>query len=80
MALAWLLTRPGVTSVIVGARTERQLADNLETVTLELPAEELARLEELSRPPLIYPHWHQAQNSTDRMSDAQRSLLGQFLD
>jgi aryl-alcohol dehydrogenase-like predicted oxidoreductase len=80
VALAWLLARPGITSVIVGARTEQQLVDNLEAATLQLSAAELARLEEVSRPLLIYPHWHQAQNATDRMSDAQRSLLGPFLD
>jgi aryl-alcohol dehydrogenase-like predicted oxidoreductase len=80
VALGWLLARPGITSVIVGARTEQQLVDNLEAATLQLSAAELARLEEVSRPLLIYPHWHQAQNATDRMSDAQRSLLGPFLD
>ena len=79
VALAWLLTRPGVSSVIVGARTDQQLTDNLETVTLELTAQELARLDEVSRPVLIYPHWHQAQNATDRLSEAQRSLLDPFI-
>ena len=79
VALAWLLARPGITSVIVGARTEQQLADNLEAATLQLGPAEMARLEEVSRPLLIYPHWHQAQNTTDRISEAQRSLLGPFL-
>jgi aryl-alcohol dehydrogenase-like predicted oxidoreductase len=79
VALAWLLARPGITSVIVGARTEQQLVDNLEAATLQLTAAEIARLEEVSRPLLIYPHWHQAQNTTDRMSEAQLSLLARFL-
>src|SRR5450755_2012872 len=45
VALAWVLARPGVTSAIVGARTEEQLADNLAAATLELTADEHARLE-----------------------------------
>jgi aryl-alcohol dehydrogenase-like predicted oxidoreductase len=80
VALAWVLGRPAVTSVVVGARTEEQLADNLAAATLELTAEEHARLEEVSRPPLIYPHWHQRKTASDRLSDADLSLLGPFLD
>jgi len=80
VALAWLLARPGVTSVIVGARTDEQLADNLAAADLELSAEETARLEKVSRPPLIYPHWHQAKTASDRLSKADVSLLGPYLD
>ena len=49
VALAWLLARPAVTSVIVGARTSEQLADNLGAADLTLSKVELARLEEVSR-------------------------------
>ena len=76
MALAWLLARPGVTSVVVGARTEEQLADNLAAAALELSADEQARLEAVSRPPLIYPFWHQRDSAADRLSDADLSLIG----
>lgn len=55
VALAWLLTRPSVASVVIGARTDEQLADNLRAATLELSVEELDRLERVSRPRLIYP-------------------------
>jgi aryl-alcohol dehydrogenase-like predicted oxidoreductase len=79
VALAWLLSRPGVTSVIVGARTEEQLADNLAAASLELSAAEAARLEEVSRPPLIYPHWHQRKTASDRLSEADLSLIGPYL-
>jgi aryl-alcohol dehydrogenase-like predicted oxidoreductase len=75
VALAWLLTRPGVASVVIGARTTEQLSDNLASASLELTDEELDRLERLSRPPLIYPYWHQAAAATDRLSDADRALL-----
>jgi aryl-alcohol dehydrogenase-like predicted oxidoreductase len=76
VALAWLLGRPGVTSLVIGARTEEQLADNLAAADLELSGDEVARLEEVSRPPLLYPYWHQARTASDRLSAADLSLLG----
>jgi aryl-alcohol dehydrogenase-like predicted oxidoreductase len=79
IALSWLLARPGITTVIVGARTDEQLADNLAAVELELTADEHARLEEVSRPPLLYPFWHQCNTANDRLSDADLSLLGPHL-
>jgi aryl-alcohol dehydrogenase-like predicted oxidoreductase len=80
VALAWLLGRPGVTSLVIGARTEEQLADNLAAADLELSAEERARLDELSAPPLIYPHWHQAKTAADRLGPADRAWLAPYLD
>jgi aryl-alcohol dehydrogenase-like predicted oxidoreductase len=79
VALAWLLARPGITSVIVGARTEEQLADNLAAAALELSPEEHARLEKVSRPPLLYPFWHQRASASDRLSEADLSLIGPHL-
>lgn len=80
VALAWLLGRPGVTSLIVGARDEAQLADNLAATELDLSAAESERLERLSRPPLLYPYWHQAASLGDRTSPADRALLDNFVD
>jgi aryl-alcohol dehydrogenase-like predicted oxidoreductase len=57
VALAWLLARPGVASVLVGASRPEQLTDNLRAVELELSAEELERLDAASRPPVQYPAW-----------------------
>ncbi len=74
VALAWLLTRPGITSLVVGGRTEAQFADNFAAVDLKLTEDELARLNEVSRPPLIYPYWHQGQFAVDRFSAADRAL------
>jgi aryl-alcohol dehydrogenase-like predicted oxidoreductase len=79
VALAWLLDRPGVVSLIVGARTEEQLTDNLAAAELELSQAERDRLEQLSRPPLLYPYWHQAKTAADRLSDADLTLLGPHL-
>jgi aryl-alcohol dehydrogenase-like predicted oxidoreductase len=76
VALAWLLGRPGVTSLIVGARTDEQLADNLAAADLALTDEQRARLDELSAPPLLYPYWHQANTAADRLSPADLTLLG----
>ena len=79
VALAWLLARPGVTSLVIGARTEEQLADNLAAASLELSADERDRLELVSRPPLIYPFWHQRASASDRLSEADLSLIGPYL-
>ena len=76
VALAWLMGRPGVSSLVVGARTEEQLADNLAAADLELTAEESERLDAVSAPPLLYPFWHQAKTSSDRLSPADLTLLG----
>ncbi len=56
VALAWALQRPGVTSVIFGARSPEQLHDNLKSATLVLPAEMVARLDAASAFPLGYPY------------------------
>jgi aryl-alcohol dehydrogenase-like predicted oxidoreductase len=76
VALAWLLRRPAVTTVIIGARTDEQLADNLSAAELQLTDEEIGRLEEVSRPPLLYPYWHQRKTAADRLSAADLSLIG----
>jgi aryl-alcohol dehydrogenase-like predicted oxidoreductase len=76
VALAWLLRRPGVVSLIIGARTDEQLADNLAAAELKLSKAEFDRLEELSRPPLVYPYWHQAKTAADRLGPADLALLG----
>ena len=69
VALAWLLGRAGVTSVIVGARNARQLAENLRAAELALGADEVARLDRVSARPLPYPYWHQRQHNAERMPD-----------
>ena len=79
VAIAWLLGRPGVSTVVIGARTDEQLADNLAAADLELSGEERARLDEVSAPPLIYPHWHQAKTARDRLGEPELTLLGPHL-
>jgi len=74
VALAWLTGRAGVASVIVGARTEAQLIDNLASAQLILTAEERTLLDDVSLLPLIYPYWHQL-NAAERLGSADLSLL-----
>jgi aryl-alcohol dehydrogenase-like predicted oxidoreductase len=79
VALAWLLARPSVTSLVIGARTHDQLVANLGAADLRLTAEEAGALERVSRSPLPYPLWHQVGNSSDRLSAADQSVLGPYL-
>jgi aryl-alcohol dehydrogenase-like predicted oxidoreductase len=74
VSLAWLLQRPLVASVIVGGRNFEQFADNLQAADLKLSAEEVARLDKVSQPPLIYPYWHQSFTATDRLGAADLAL------
>jgi aryl-alcohol dehydrogenase-like predicted oxidoreductase len=60
IALNWLLQRPTVSSVIVGARNEDQLIQNLGAIGWDLTADQVARLDEASALPAPYPYWHQA--------------------
>ncbi|CAN5381532.1 aldo/keto reductase [soil metagenome] len=57
IALAWLLHRPQVTSVIVGAKRPEQLADNLAATKVSLSADELRAIDEVSKLPAEYPGW-----------------------
>lgn len=79
VALAYTLRKPGVTSLVVGARTKEQLAENLGAALLTLDDEEFAQLDNVSRPPLLYPYWHQAALTCDRLSLADRALLAQYI-
>jgi aryl-alcohol dehydrogenase-like predicted oxidoreductase len=79
IALAYLLGRPGITSLVVGARTEAQLVDNLGAANLTLSSEERTRLDSASLPRLLYPYWHQAKTAKERLSAADLSLLRPFV-
>ena len=59
VALNWLISKPGVDTVVIGARNEEQLRDNLAAAEWRLTAEEMARLDEVSATPEPYPYWHQ---------------------
>lgn len=59
LALNWLLRKPTISSVIIGARDEKQLRDNLAAASFVLTPEQVARLDEASQPQVAYPYWHQ---------------------
>jgi aryl-alcohol dehydrogenase-like predicted oxidoreductase len=61
VALNWLLQRPSVSTVIIGARDETQLRDNLGAVGWNLTAEQVAKLDAASAVTPAYPYWHQTQ-------------------
>jgi aryl-alcohol dehydrogenase-like predicted oxidoreductase len=79
VALAYTLGKPAITSLVIGARTSEQLADNLAAAALTLTSDERAQLDKVSAPPLIYPYWHQAKTARDRLSPADLTLLGPYL-
>lgn len=76
VSLAYLLAKPGVTTLVVGARRDEQLSDNLGAADLKLSAEEIDRLDEVSAPQLIYPHWHQAKTASGRFGVPDLALHG----
>ncbi|RVE79525.1 aldo/keto reductase [Sinorhizobium meliloti] len=76
IALAWLIGRDAVTSVIIGGRTEDQFRDNLAAAGLKLTDEERELLDAVSLPPVLYPYWHQLWTAKDRLGEADLSLLG----
>jgi len=57
IALAWLLARPAVSSVIIGAKSAEQLHDNIASTRVQLSAAELGALDEVSQLPAVYPGW-----------------------
>jgi aryl-alcohol dehydrogenase-like predicted oxidoreductase len=76
VSLAYLLAKTGVTTVVVGARREEQLIDNLGAADLKLTDDEIDALDVVSAPDIIYPHWHQAACVGDRFSPADMVLHG----
>jgi aryl-alcohol dehydrogenase-like predicted oxidoreductase len=61
IALNWLLQRPTVSSVIIGARNEKQLVDNIGATGWNLTPEQVKKLDKASAVTLAYPYWHQKQ-------------------
>jgi aryl-alcohol dehydrogenase-like predicted oxidoreductase len=66
VALAWLLSRPTVSSIVIGARNVTQLKDNLAATDLKLSADQITRLDAASAVRPAYPYWHQRRTFTAR--------------
>ena len=78
VALAYLLRKPGVSSVVVGARTNEQLLDNLRAADLVLSDDEFDRLDNVSAPRLLYPYWWQAKYDK-RLGPTDLTVLGRWV-
>jgi aryl-alcohol dehydrogenase-like predicted oxidoreductase len=76
VALAWVLTRPGVASLVIGGRNIDQIRDNLGAAELRLSGDEVAKLNAVSEPPLIYPYWHQAKFAVSTFCPGDWALYG----
>jgi aryl-alcohol dehydrogenase-like predicted oxidoreductase len=81
VALAWTLSRPAISAVLVAARTPDHLEDNLAAVELQLPPEDLQALNEVSDPGIQYPRWmvlqlDQAEDPRPRILDPDRFAHG----
>jgi aryl-alcohol dehydrogenase-like predicted oxidoreductase len=72
LSLAWLLAKPVVTSVIIGAKRVEQLQDNLSSVQLSLTLDELKQLDQVSSLPAEYPGWVLPFQGADRLGPADR--------
>jgi len=73
VALNWVMRKPGVDTVIIGARNEEQLRDNLAAANWPLTDAEVERLDEASALPLPYPYWHQQKFAGDRNPPARHA-------
>jgi aryl-alcohol dehydrogenase-like predicted oxidoreductase len=70
IALAWTLSRPAVASLIIGGTSVKQFLNNFRALDVKLSDHDLLQLETVSRPPQIYPLWHQSQFASPRFSSA----------
>jgi aryl-alcohol dehydrogenase-like predicted oxidoreductase len=77
ISLAWLLAKPVVTSVIIGAKRLDQLQDNLAAVEIQLTEEEIKQLDEISALPPEYPGWMLPRQSANRLEPAAPILAKQ---
>lgn len=66
VALNWVMNKPGIDTVVIGARNEEQLRDNLAAASWRLSHDEMARLDEVSALPEPYPYWHQHKFGVER--------------
>lgn len=80
IALAWTLSRPGITSLVVGGLTPQHFNDNIAAVDLVLTPSELEQLNQVSRVPYIYPYWHQHNFASDRFCAGDWALHANYQD
>ena len=74
LALNWVLQRPTVSSVIIGARNEEQLRQNLDVIGWSLTTQQVAKLDAASQTRPAYPYWHQLQFADRNPSPVPRQM------
>jgi aryl-alcohol dehydrogenase-like predicted oxidoreductase len=79
IALSWLLARPGISSLVIGGRSLEQIESNIDASDVVLSESETKRLNEVSKLPLLYPYWHQANFVKNRMSEGDKVLLKDYV-
>jgi aryl-alcohol dehydrogenase-like predicted oxidoreductase len=78
IALAWVKDRPNVGPLVIGARTEAQLRDNLGAASIVLTKEEHDLIEAAARPVPVYPFWHRAKQAIERATPSETSYLNGY--
>ncbi len=79
VTLAWIASRPGVSSLVIGARTEEQLKDNLASTNLKLTAEDIKAIEAAGQPNQPYPYWHQSASAASRLGPADLTMQAPYV-
>lgn len=78
IAYAWVRDRPNVGPIVIAARNEEQLKENIASYNIQLSAEEHDRIESAARPAPIYPNWHRAMNSMELGSPSEMAYLNGY--
>lgn len=78
VCLAWLLTRSGISSLIIGNRTEEHLRENLAAAELTLSEAQRKRIEQVTRPAPRYPYWHRFTSGMDRLDPSEKVFLDEY--
>jgi aryl-alcohol dehydrogenase-like predicted oxidoreductase len=78
IALSWVLGRPGVASAVVGGLTEYHFRENIAAIDVKLSADDMTRLNNISRLPNLYPYWHHRRFAEDRLGPADWALHANY--
>lgn len=78
IAYAWVRDRPNVGSVVIAARNEEQLKENIASFDIQLTEEEHDRIERVARPKPLYPNWHRAMTGLEMASPSEKVYLEKY--
>ena len=78
IAYAWVRDRPNVGPIVIAARNEEQLKENIASFDIQLTQEEQDQIESVARPVPIYPHWHRAMSAPDMASPSEITYLNGY--